>query len=152
MDLTASDEARYLATRALTAAWGTVRNEVLVERPADDVWRVIADAGRIAEWFPAFASSRMEGAERHIVMNTGLPLVEEICIVDHEQRRLQYRLKPNFLISDHRATVDVLAISATSSALVYGTDITPSILALTFGGGIGEAIENLKRMLEAQEI
>ncbi len=141
--------ARDLATLALDAPWGTVRNHAFIARPADDVWAVIADVGRIHEWFPAFSASSMEGNLRTVVLDSGLPIVEEIVLVDHEQRRLQYRVVPNALIADHRATVDVIADGPDRCVLVYSTDLAPNPLVLTFGSGIGDAVANLQHLLES---
>ena len=144
--------ARDLATLALDAPWGTVRNHAFIARPAADVWAVIADVGRIHVWFPAFSGSSMAGNERTVVLATGLPIVEQIVLVDHEQRRLQYQVRPNGLIADHRATVDVIADGPARCVLVYSTDLAPNPLVLTFGSGIGDAVANLAQLLETGSI
>jgi hypothetical protein len=35
----------------------TLRSHITIDRPADEVWSVVSDAGRISEWFPAVATS-----------------------------------------------------------------------------------------------
>ena len=141
-----------LATLALRTPLGSIRDDVRINRSAADVWAVVGDVGRVADWFPSFVSSSVVGNQRHITTKTGIPLVEDILRVDHDQRRFQYSVVPNGAIREHRATVDVIALDAGSCLLTYSTDIIPAVLALAFSGGIAEAIENLRVMLESGTI
>ncbi len=137
-----------LATVALVTPIGSVRNDVRIRRPADDVWRVIADVGSVADWFPSFRSSRVEGRQRIVVTQTGISLVEDIWRVDHEQRRFQYAIVPNGAIREHRATVDVIDLGDETCVVVYSTDMAPAVLVLALSGGIAEALDNLRGRLE----
>ena len=137
-----------LATLALTTPLGSIRNDVRIKRSAADVWAVVGDVARVADWFPSFESSRVEGSQRLITTRTGIALVEDILRVDHDQRRFQYAVVPNGAIKEHRATVDVIDLADGTCLLTYSTDIIPAVLALAFSGGIGEAIENLRRLME----
>lgn len=137
-----------LATLALTTPLGSIRNAVRIKRSAADVWAIVADVASVAEWFPSFESSRVQGSQRLITTRTGIPLAEDILRVDHDQRRFQYAMVPNGAIKEHRATVDVIDLADGTCLLTYSTDIVPAVLALAFSGGIAEAIENLRRMLE----
>jgi carbon monoxide dehydrogenase subunit G len=137
-----------LTTVALVTPFGSVRNDVRIRRSAADVWRVIADVGSVAEWFPSFRSSRVEGTQRVIVTNTGMSLVEDVLRVDHEQRRFQYAIVPNGAIREHRATVDVVDLGDESCLVVYSTDMAPAVLVLALSGAIAEALDNLRDRLE----
>ena len=144
-----TDQSDHLATLALRTSLGSVRNDVRIARSADDVWAVVADVGNVASWFPSFVTSRVEGDQRLITTSTGFTLVEDILRVDHDQRRFQYSVVPNGAIREHRATVDVIEIGKNTCLVTYSTDIIPSVLALAFGGGIAEALLNLRRVMEA---
>lgn len=127
----------------------TLRREVRIARTADDVWAVIADAGAIAEWFPAMETSSIEGDVRHCSLRSGLELVEQIVTSDDELRRFQYRVTGGVPVIEHLATVDVFALGPTDALLVYSTEVEPAPLALVLGDAIEEAVQNLRRRLEA---
>ena len=131
---------------------GSVRCQVRIACPAAAAWARIADAGTISDWFPGMSDSWMAGDtwERHIVMGTGVEVVEDVVNVDGVQRRLQYRIRPNFLIHEHVATVDVLDDGADACIVVYATEMTPRPLALAISGGTYDAIHELKRQLESE--
>ena len=40
---------------------GTATNEIDIDRPADDVWKVVRDFGGLAEWMPGIEKCRVEG-------------------------------------------------------------------------------------------
>ena len=141
-----------LAIVALDTPLGSVRNDVLIERSAADVWAVVAKVGAIADWFPSFVSSRIEGSDRIIVTKTGLAMTEQILRVDHDQRRLQYSIKPMGPIREHRGTVDVISLFDSSCLVTYSTDVVPSVLALAMGAGIAEALQNLCALMESGEL
>jgi uncharacterized protein YndB with AHSA1/START domain len=143
------DHSIDLATVALQTPLGSVRNHIRIQRNAKDVWDVIADAASIADWFPSFVSSRIEGRDRIIVTKTGLPVTEEILRVDHDQRRLQYAIKPGGPIKEHRGTVDVIGLNDESCLVIYSTDVVPSVLALAISAGIEEALVNLCALMES---
>ena len=138
-----------LATLGLVASFGSLRNDVRIQRTADVVWAVIADVGAVANWFPSFASSRLVGTQRIVVTRTGVSLVEDVLRVDHEQRRFQYAVVPNGVIREHRATVDVIDLGDDTCLVTYSTDVVPAVLVLALGGGTAEALETLRDQLEA---
>ena len=129
----------------------TLRREVRIARAADDVWAVIADAGAIAEWFPAMESSSLDGETRHCSLRSGLELVEQIVTSDAELRRFQYRVTGGVPVIEHLATVDVFELGPADALLVYSTEVEPAPLALVLGDAIEEAVLNLRRRLEGTE-
>ena len=131
----------------MTSRRGTVRREVRIDRPADLVWGIVGDAERLAEWFPGIGECTVEGDVRTIVMGSGLALPEQILTVDPLLRRFQYRITAPMLI-EHTSTIDVLALDETTSLVVYSADANPSTMALIIGGAAGNALVELKRLLE----
>jgi carbon monoxide dehydrogenase subunit G len=132
------------------SALGSIRVDQTINAPAADVWARIADAGSIADWFPGFSRSYMVGDtwERRVVALSGIESTEDIVNVDGPTRRLQYRIRPNFLVKQHLATVDVIATSATTCVVTYSTEMEPRALALAISSGTRDALIELKRQVE----
>lgn len=120
--------------------------------PAAVVWARIADAGSIANWFPGFSKSYMVGDtwERRVVALSGIETSEDIVNVDGPTRRLQYRIRPNFLVKQHLATVDVIATSEDTCVVTYATEMEPRALALAISSGTRDALIELKRQVELE--
>jgi hypothetical protein len=131
---------------------GTVRREVIVDRPADAVWARIGDPAAIAGWFPGMADVQVAEHDgttmRTVTTGTGIALPEEIVTVDPILRRFQYRVTAPFL-AHHLGTVDVFDLGDGRSLVSYATDCSPDAMALIIGGATGNALHELKRQLEA---
>ncbi|HZU80640.1 MAG TPA: SRPBCC family protein [Acidimicrobiales bacterium] len=134
----------------MTTARGSVRSEVRLPVPADDVWALVGDPARLAEWFPGIASCTVEGDVRTVMTGSGLPMPERILTVDRLQRRFQYRITvPVF--KEHTSTLDVHDLGDGTSLVVYSVDAEPSIMALVIGGAAGAALDNLRHVLKADD-
>jgi uncharacterized protein YndB with AHSA1/START domain len=129
---------------------GSIRVDQCIAAPAAAVWARIADAGTIADWFPGFSNSHMVGDtwERRVVAVSGMEITEDIVNLDAPTRRLQYRIRPNFLIKQHLATVDVIATSDNTCVVTYSTEMEPRALALAISSGTRDALIELKRQVE----
>jgi Polyketide cyclase / dehydrase and lipid transport len=132
-------------------AVGSIRVDQCMAAPAAMVWARIADAGNIADWFPGFSKSSMIGDTwaRRVVALSGVETIEDIVNLDGPTRRLQYRIRPNFLIKQHLATVDVIATSESSCVVTYATEMEPRALALAISSGTRDALIELKRQVES---
>jgi hypothetical protein len=128
---------------------GTVRRQVVIERSADDVWSVVGDPTSIPEWFPGIVDAHVDGMTRVITTASGIPMPEEIVTVDHLQRRFQYRITAP-IIQNHMGTIDVFALGEQSCLVAYATDCEPDPVALIIGGAAGNALRQLRRMLEGE--
>jgi hypothetical protein len=126
---------------------GTIRREIIIDRPADVVWSQIGDPTAIAAWFPGVAGADVDGASRVITTDSGIPLPEEIVTNDAILRRFQYRVVGGMMRS-HLGTVDVFDLGDGRSLVSYGTDAEPDAVALVIGGATGNALKELKRQLE----
>jgi uncharacterized protein YndB with AHSA1/START domain len=125
----------------------SVRREVRIDAGADEVWAVVGDPTRLAEWFPGVASCTVDGTSRVVTTGSGLPMPEELLTIDRLQRRFQYRIAaPPF--KEHLATVDVHDLCDGTSLVVYGTDADPATMALVLGGAAGNALQHLRDLLE----
>jgi uncharacterized protein YndB with AHSA1/START domain len=130
---------------------GSIRHEVRIRRPAADVWTLVGDPVRLPEWFPGIDAAAVDGASRVITMGTGVAMPEEILVNDPVQRRFQYRITAP-LFRHHRGTIDVIDLGDESSLVVYATDADPRTMALTIGGGTAGALDELRRILEGDEV
>lgn len=130
----------------------TIRREVRIARPADDIWRVVGRADLLHLWFPGMQSCAVETVDgvttRMVVTDAGIPMPEEILVNDALQRRFQYRLTvPMFTF--HRGTIDVIDLGPDDSLVVYSTDCVPDAMALVIGGATGGALDDLKAQFDA---
>jgi uncharacterized protein YndB with AHSA1/START domain len=122
----------------------TLRSHVVIDAPADAVWKVVSDAANIADWFPAMDSSTGDGTRRTVVLRGGATLIEEIVTNDPELRRFQYRaIGGDLAVERHLGTIDVIELGPDRSIVVYGTEIEPETLAVPFEAAISEAVRTL---------
>ena len=128
---------------------GSIRHEIRIRRSADDVWQLVGDAARLYEWFPGITSSPVDGTSRLITTDAGLPMPEEILVVDSVQRRFQYRLTSP-VIRHHRGTIDVIDLDDASCVVVYSTEADPRAMALVIGGATAGALDELRRQMESE--
>ena len=129
----------------------TLRTHLTIDRPADEVWSVVSDAGTISAWFPMVQTSTANGDQRHCELTGGVPLDEEIVTNDPELRRFQYRIIGGGVPdASHLGTVDVLDLGR-SSLVVYSTEVTPDDIADTLGPAIEDGIQGLKKYCESRD-
>jgi hypothetical protein len=126
---------------------GSIRHEIRIRRSADEVWQLVGDAARLHEWFPGITSSPVDGTRRLITTDAGLPMPEEILVVDPVQRRFQYRLTAP-MIRHHRGTIDILDLEDATCVVVYSTEADPRAMALVIGGATAGALDELRRQME----
>ena len=130
-----------------TVRRASVRRHVRVNRPAADVWAVIGDPARIAEWVPGIESATVEGTTRIVTTGAGLPMPEEILTNDAVQHRFQYRITAP-MVKEHLSTLDVIDLDDGTCLVVYAADADPAVMALVIAGAAGNALEHVRAMLE----
>jgi hypothetical protein len=111
------------------------------------VWAIVGDPTRLPEWFPGIVDSTVDGTARVIVTGAGIPIPEELITIDAILRRFQYRITAP-MFREHLSTIDVLDLDDGTSLVVYGVDAEPSPMALLIGGAAGNALENLRGVME----
>jgi hypothetical protein len=133
----------------VSAARGTVRRQVRIARAPDDVWAIVGDAARLHEWFPGIVDCTvdLDAMTRVIFTGSGIPMPEDLVTIDPLLRRFQYRITVG-LFREHLSTIDVLDLEDGTSLVVYGVDAEPATMALIIGGAAGNALENLRRIME----
>ena len=90
--------------------YGSLRHEIRIHRSAADVWALAGDATKLHTWFPGIVDCTVDGNMRVITMGTGLPMPEEILLIDQTQRRFQYRITAPMFVH-HRGTIDVIELA-----------------------------------------
>jgi uncharacterized protein YndB with AHSA1/START domain len=129
---------------------GTVRREVLIDRPVEEVWAVLGDPTTIHEWFPGMVDTEVDGTTRVITTSSGIPIPEEIVTNDAILHRFQYRVSAPFM-TEHLGTIDAFDLGDGRTLVSYATDAEPDAMALIVGGATGSALKELKRQLEGAE-
>lgn len=125
----------------------TIRHHTHIDRSPDDVWKIVADAGAIAEWFPGIDTSSVQGGVRRCSLGDA-ELVEEIVTADDDLRRFQYRITDGPMpVEFHLATVDVLP-DADGSLVIYSTEVLPDDAKAVFDPALANGLEGLRAYLE----
>jgi len=129
----------------------SIRRELRIDRPAHLVWPLIGDPGRIKEWFPGMVDCTVEedddGVSRTVTLGTGMALVERVVTNDPIARRFQYRITGG-VFTEHLGTVDVIDLGDDTCLGVYSTDAVPDVMALVIGGATGDALRNIRDLVE----
>lgn len=128
----------------------TLRTHVRINRPVEQVWNTVSDAGNIAAWFPAVATSSATSGTRSCELAGGGSLTEEIVTNDSDLRRFQYRITHGLPVQSHLGTVDVLD-DPDGALVIYSTEIAPDELAEQVGPLIEDGLTGLKQHLETPE-
>jgi uncharacterized protein YndB with AHSA1/START domain len=66
-----------------------IHNDVLIARPAEDVWAVLGDLGNLA-WVPGMAGAKVEDGRRICTTADGAEIHEEIKDYSDEKRSYSY--------------------------------------------------------------
>lgn len=126
----------------------SIRREIRIARPAEEVWAIVGRPDLLHLWFPGIVACTVDGTTRTITTATDQTMTEEILTNDPLQRRFQYRIDSP-LFRDHLATIDVVDLGNASSLVLYSTDADPATMALVISGGTGGALDELKRQTES---
>ena len=129
---------------------GTVRRQVFIDSPADEVWALVGDPARHHDWFP-ITSCEVVGKKRWINLGSGLRFEEDIITLDHDLRRFQYSIVNNLIVKSHLGTVDVIPDGPNRCMVMYGTDIDPEPMGLIIIGAAGAGLEKLKEIFAAKK-
>lgn len=116
-------------------------------RPADEVWAVIADFGGIDRWMPGIDSCRLEGEDR-IIGTMGMEITERLIKLDEAGRALTYSVIAGAPVESHRATVSVTP-NGDGSRATWVVETTPDEMADVMGGIYQQALDALRTYVES---
>ena len=128
----------------------SIHKEIVVERPAEQVWAAIRDIGsihtRLAREF--VVDTRLDGDSRIVTFANGTVVRERIVDLDDSSRRLAYSLV-DWHTTHHHASFQVFAEGETRSRIVWITDLLPDTVAELVGSMMEQGSAAMKRTLES---
>ena len=127
----------------------TIRNEVLIEAPAEAVWDAMRDFGAVHERVvPGFVTAcKLEGDTRVLTFANGLVARERLVDLDDEARRLVYAI-PEGLAEHYNAQVEVVADGAGRCRVIWVIDLLPNELAPQVRAMTHDGVIAMKRALD----
>lgn len=127
----------------------TIRNEILIDVPPNDVWAAVRDFGAVHERLvPGFVTdSRLDGDTRIVTFANGLVAREELVSIDDDARRLVYAIVGG-QARHYSASVQVFAEGEGRSRFVWIIDLLPNELAGPVGAMAKQGASLIKPTLE----
>jgi carbon monoxide dehydrogenase subunit G len=147
-------DVRRLALRV--AVWGesramaSIRREIVVRKPKDEVWDAIRDVGAIHQRLvPGFVvDCRLEGDSRYLTFGNGMTIRELIVDVDDRAYRHAWSARGG-PFTHHNASIQVYEEPNGSCRLVWIADVLPHEVAGPISAMIEQGLETMKATLEA---
>ena len=128
----------------------SIRKEIVVTAPVEDVWAAIRDVGaphtRLAPGF--LVDTRLEGDARVVTFANGLVARERIVDVDDAARRLCWAVVGSPRLTHHNASLQVFAEGGGRSRVVWIADLLPDEIAGDIRGLIEQGMAVMKKTLE----
>ena len=123
----------------------SIRKEVPIAAPAEEVWAALRDAGNVHRLFPGvLVDSRLEGDTRVVAFANGLVVRERIVAVDDGGRRVAYAVLREGVVH-HSASMQVLPEGQAGCRFVWTSDFLPDSLAESFGPLIDQGAAAIQR-------
>lgn len=70
-----------------------VEEEIIIDAPADKVWKLVSDFGGLHQWHPAIKNSVMDGDKTRILnLGNDITITEELKVKDDTNKRLKYEI------------------------------------------------------------
>jgi uncharacterized protein YndB with AHSA1/START domain len=131
----------------------SIRKEIEIDAPAEQVWAAIRDIGaihtRLAQGF--VVDTKLDGDSRLVTFANGEVVRELIVDVDDRTRRLAYAVV-EWRTTHHNASFQVMPDGSERCRLVWITDLLPDTLEELVGGFIEQGCAAMKRTLEARSV
>jgi uncharacterized membrane protein len=128
----------------------SLRSHIRIDRPAEQVWKLVADPAGISTWFPGIETATADSGTRSCTLAGGVELREDIVNVDAQLRRFQYRITEGMPVEYHLGTVDVLEDGPDRALVVYSTEISPESVAELMQPAIEGGVQGLKARVEQE--
>ena len=108
----------------------SIHKEFLIDAPADEVWDAIADFGALhTRLVPGFVTdTKLDGDTRIVTFANGAVAREILVDCDAGRRRLAYAIVSERL-TQHSASVQVIADGATRCRAIWVADVLPHEIA-----------------------
>jgi hypothetical protein len=129
----------------------SIREEIVLLRPASEVWAAVADAGAIHERLARdfVTDTTLEGDTRRVTFASGAVVRELLVDIDDGDRRLAYSIIESRLdLRHHSASMQVFPEGHDRCRLVWITDLLPDEAAETFAPVMRAGAEAMRATLE----
>ena len=128
----------------------TIRKEVIIDAPADQVWDAIRDIGALhTRLVPGFVTdTRLESDSRIVTFGNGLVAREVIVDIDDAARRFAYSARSE-RIAHHNASNQIFDEGDGRCRFVWIADVLPNEVAPTVSAMMEQGTGVLKRTAEA---
>ncbi len=124
---------------------GFARAEIDISQPAEVVWATAGDFGAIAQWMPGVESCVVDGDDRILEM-LGMKITERLESRDPDARTLVYGIVGGVPVGNHRATITVSDLGATSH-VTWEVEVEPDemtdLMHQTYDGALKALKEHL---------
>ena len=127
----------------------SIRKEISITRPPDEVWDAVRDVGALhSRLVVGFVTDcRLDGDVRVVTFANGMSARELIVDVSDSDRRMVWAAVGGRL-THHNASVQVFAEGAQSSRLVWIADLLPHDMAPAIEAMIEQGTSAIKKTLE----
>lgn len=129
----------------------SVRKEILVDAPPEEVWDALRDWGALHERLvPGFVvETRLDGADRLVTFFNGSTVREVLIDRDEESRRLVWSVVDG-PYTHHNGAAQVLAEGDGASRFVWVADLLPDAAAEPTAEMMQRGVETVKATLESR--
>jgi carbon monoxide dehydrogenase subunit G len=130
----------------------SLRNEIAIAAPADDVWRILGDLAATPEWIPGVVEAKVDGFDRVCRTVEGGEIHERITSRSDAERSLSYeQSRVPLPISGSRGTLRV-DDNGDGSRVAWEAEFdAPDEVAAMVDGYYRQTLEALKRRVETGE-
>jgi hypothetical protein len=128
----------------------SIRTEILINAPLDDVWAALRDWGALHERLaPGFIlDTRLDGSDRIVTFSDGATVREVLVDRDDEAHRLVWTIVDG-PYTHHNGSAQALAGDDGQTRFIWTTDLLPNELAAPTRQRMEQGIEVIKKHLEA---
>ena len=110
----------------------TITKSATLRAPVAEVWSAVSDIGNVPALTGMITESVIEGDHRTCRMADGQTLEESILSVDHDLRRLAYRVHSSPLPMTEHASSIVVSDDGGQARVTWTTDLLPESAAPLF--------------------
>lgn len=123
----------------------SIRQDVLVEAGAEELWAALRDPGKVDRLFPGvLVGAQLDGDVRVVTFANGLVARERIVDIDDESCRIVYAVVDG-QPTHHNASMQVIPEGDGRSRIVWISDFLPSDLMAAIGPLVEQGAAALER-------
>lgn len=128
----------------------SIKQETVIERSAEHVWKVISDfatgPSRMAEGF--VADTKAEGDFRTVTFADGTVVRERRVAVDHDNRRIVYSVVGGVVEPEHDNAAMQVFDEGERCRFVWTRDVLPDELAAPMAKAMARGLEAIKQTFD----